>query len=207
LSSNDSREKGYRLALAQAAESLKGLDWKACAARCGGRLSDDGSAMVVTFFGTDYLVSPDGEVCGGEGDVPAFTRLIILHYLARSTGAAATGHIVTFREVPDGGFYFHSFQDRVLKPLRDTFGDRPDLLRKRGTAAGWKPIDEGDVCQETNALPLVPIRVILWCGDEELTPEVSVLFDSGVSNHLHTEDIALVAEEAVGTLTRERRDG
>lgn len=207
MRSSTARDEGYRPAITQAAEALKGLDWGASAARCGGRLADDGSVMILTFFGVDYLVSPDGEVRGPMGDAPVFPRLIMLHYLARSTGAAPTGHIVTFREVPDGGFYFHSFQDRVLRPLRDVFGERPEMLRDRGAAAGWKSIDEGDVCLETNALPLVPIRVILWYGDEELTPEVSVLFDSGVSNHLHTEDIALIAEEAVGTLTGEGRDG
>ena len=206
MSSKGTREKGYRPALAQASEALEALDWEACASRCG-RLSDDRSTLGLTFFGTEYVVTRKGEVRGPEGDVPAFPRLIMLHYLARSSGAAPTGRIVTFREVPDGNFYFHSFQDRVLNPLREAFGEHPDLLRERGAAAGWRSVDEGDVCLETNALPLVPIRVILWCGDEELTPEMSVLFDSGVSNHLHTEDIALVAEEAVRTLTGEGRDG
>jgi hypothetical protein len=203
LSSKD----GYRLALERALEDLEGLDLRERAALCGGRPSDDGSTVSIGYFGKDYVVSSAGDVGGPEGGVPVFTRLILLHYLAGSGGTRPAGHIVTFREVPDGNFYFHSFHDRVVKPVLAAFGEKPDLLRERGRELGWGEEGEGDVCLKTLALPLVPIRVMLWCGDEELSPEASVLFDSSVSDHLHTEDIALVAEEAVGLLTEGSRDG
>jgi hypothetical protein len=207
LNCKDAREEGYSPALARALEALSSLDLRERAAVCGGRLSDDGSAVSIGYFGEDYIISSAGDIAGPEGDVPVFTRLILLHYLAGSRGTRPAGHIVTFREVPDGNFYFHSFQDRVVKPVLAAFGEKPDLLRERGKALGWRGEGEGDVCLETSALPLVPIRVMLWCGDEELSPEASVLFDSSVSDHLHTEDIALVAEEAVRLLTEGSRDG
>ncbi len=108
--------------------------------------------------------------------------------------------MVTFREVPEGSFYFSSFHDRVLKPFLSAFGSNPDLLRERGAALGWKESDIGDVSLQTDALPLVPIRFVLWYGDDELEPEASVLFDSTIPSHLHTEDIALLSEAAVGEL-------
>ena len=128
-------------------------------------------------------------------------KLILLHYIARSDGIRTSGNMVTFREIPEGAFYFPSFHDRVLKPFLESFGGSPEKLREKGRALGWKEGGLGDISFETNALPLVPVRFVLWLGDEELAPEAGMLFDSTIKNHLHTEDIALLAEQALGILT------
>ena len=108
--------------------------------------------------------------------------------------------MITFREIPEGAFYFSSFRDRVLKPFLTSFGAAPESLRERGGILGWREGGVGDISLETNALPLIPIRFVLWLGDEDLAPEASMLFDFTITNHLHTEDTALLAEQAQGIL-------
>ncbi len=159
-------------------------------------------SQTIPFLGTEYQITlPEGKVQGPDGPAPVMTQLIILHYIIRSDGTKPSGNMVTFREVPEGNFYFHSLHDRVLKPFLAAFGRDPNLLRERGEALCWEESEIGDVSLQTDALPLVPIRFVLWYGDEELEPEASVLFDSTIPSHLHTEDIALLAEAAVGVLS------
>lgn len=190
--------KGYEPALKEALNNLRDIDLEYQCRVCRARYDEERSCAVVPFLGQEYRAGlADGEVYGADGPVPVIRRLIILHYLMRSNGTRPSGNMITFREVPEGKFYFASFYDRALRPFLAAFGRTPDVLRERGMKAGWRRCNVGDVCLETNALPLVPIRLVLWCGDEELTPEASMLFDSTVSEHLHTEDIALLAEEVV----------
>ena len=88
MSCNGTREEGYRPALARALEDLKGLDPGKRGALCGGRPREGGPGISIRYFDRELIVSPDWEVSDGEGEAPVFTRLILLHYLARSDGAA-----------------------------------------------------------------------------------------------------------------------
>jgi hypothetical protein len=40
----------------------------------------------------------------------------------------------------------------------------------------------------------VPVNVILWQGDDELKPEVNLLFDANILDYLTTEDITIMCE-------------
>jgi hypothetical protein len=74
------------------------------------------------------------------------------------------------------------------------FGHRPELLAKLATEAyGARPLNEGDVSVEVQALPMVPVALILWKGDDEFPPEGTILFDRSVSGILSAEDIAWLA--------------
>lgn len=71
------------------------------------------------------------------------------------------------------------------------FGDRPELLLEvAGEAFGAEPSDQGDVSVVVKALPLVPVALIIWKGDEEFPPEGNILFDRNIVNMLSAEDIA-----------------
>ena len=196
--------EGYEPAISRALEGIEGIDPGERCALCGGRYDEAKNSAVIPFLGTEYSITlADGEAASSAGPASTVRRLILLHYLARSRGTRPSGDMVTFREVPEGNFYFSSFRARVLEPFLSAFGRDPDVLRDKGNALGWRVSDVGDVSLMTDALPLVPIRFVLWYGDDELEPEAGVHFDPTVQDHLHTEDVALIAEEAVRVLTGE----
>ena len=206
--------EGYALAIEKAVEQIQGVDFERQCGRCGATYNKTDSSAVIQFFGRDYRITKSGDMTRMGDTIPSFPsenrvmspevpvveKLIILHYMVRSDGTKPSGNMVTFREIPEGAFYFHSFNDRVLKPFLTSFGNAPEKLREKGHALGWGEGGIGDISLQTNALPLVPIRFVLWLGDEELSPEASILFDSSASQHLHTEDIALLGEQALGRL-------
>jgi hypothetical protein len=56
----------------------------------------------------------------------------------------------------------------------------------------------GDVSFKYQALPLVPLLVVAWLGDEDFPPNYQVLFDTNASHHLPTDAYAILGS----TLTK-----
>ena len=124
-------------------------------------------------------------------------QILLLHYLLgtwSSSGAATTGEWIAFQDVPDGRFYQDAFMKRAKVPLVKSFGTRPELLVELANKAyGSTPIDHGDFSVVVKALPLVPVALILWGGDDEFPPEGNILFDRNISGIFSAEDIAWLA--------------
>jgi hypothetical protein len=78
--------------------------------------------------------------------------------------------------------------------LVQTFGHNPEQLLELATASfGAKPFDQGDCSMVVTALPLVPVALVLWRGDDEFPPEGNILFDRSVARILSAEDVAWLA--------------
>ena len=129
-----------------------------------------------------------------DKELPIQEQILLLHYLYgawSASGAAITGKWISFQEVPDGKFYLDAFHRRAKNPMVQAFGDRPELLLElSGEAFGAEPSDQGDVSVVVKALPLVPVALIIWKGDEEFPPEGNILFDRNIVKMLSAEDIA-----------------
>jgi hypothetical protein len=129
-----------------------------------------------------------------EAEIPIQQQVLYLHYLYgawSSSGARATGEWISFQEIPDGRFYMDAFQRRAKNPMVMSFGEKPELLLKVATEMyGVVPFNQGDVSVVVRALPLVPVALILWKGDEEFPPEGNILFDRSIIGILSAEDIA-----------------
>ena len=59
---------------------------------------------------------------------------------------------------------------------------------------GSRPGEIGDASMIIDAFAHVPINVILWQGDNELKPEVNLLFDANITDYLTSEDVTIVCE-------------
>jgi len=132
-----------------------------------------------------------------QEDLPIQQQILLLHYLHgawASSGPAAAGEWISFQEVPDGRFYMDAFNKRAKIPLVQAFGAKPDLMVDLAKKLyGAKPFDQGDFSVVVRALPLVPVALILWRGDDEFPAEGNLLFDKTVPRILSAEDIAWLA--------------
>jgi hypothetical protein len=132
-----------------------------------------------------------------QEELPIQQQILLLHYFHgawASSGAAPVGEWISFQEVPDGRFYLDAFNKRAKIPLVQAFGAKPELMVKLAAEVyGTKPFDQGDFSVVIKVLPLVPVALILWKGDEEFPPEGTLLFDKTVSKILSAEDIAWLA--------------
>ena len=158
---------------------------------------DDRSILSLDFLNKKVFITwPNFEFSfkEPEKEVPVQQQILLLHYLNGAKMSEATGKWIAYQEVPDGRFYLDAFLRRAKNPMVQAFGDKPESLVKSATTAyNARPFDHGDLSVIIQALPKVPVALILWRGDEEFPPEGTILFDSTIPEILSAEDIAWLA--------------
>jgi len=198
-------QDNYRVAAELARSALSALDPAAQAARCGCRLAGAGGAAAfeVPAMDVTYRVSfPAGEVsyAGADEAVPVWEEILVLHYLSSTGELPPGGEPIPFAALPSGAFYDPVFQRRVKGRLLPLFGARPDLLRAAALRLGGGLFEEGDAAVEIRALPRVSLSIVLWRGDEEFPPDMSLLLSAATSRFLSTEDVAVLGGIVAGRL-------
>ena len=191
------RVDDYQMSFDLSAAELTKRDFRQVAANAGAELAQDGSHLVLSYFGRPLAVDRQPIAVRSLDDAPApplAEQALLLHYLERADGASPSGEWVTFREVESGEFYWSAFVKRAKAPLVSFFGERPQLLTELGAKVGGRPgQDVGSVSLIVRAFPRVEFLLVLWEGDEEFPPEGNVLMDKNIGHYLSTEDIALAA--------------
>ncbi len=145
-----------------------------------------------------------------QGLEPHFSlQLIFINYLSRAGGDPLTYRFIPYRELPGGDTFNAAFFQSAIQPLAQVFGQNPGKLKVLSSNLG------GEIIETTSRteilfwfLPRVPLKYIVWPGDEEISAQANILFDSSVSGYLHTEDLAaagaylteLLVEQAEETL-------
>ncbi len=137
-----------------------------------------------------------GEVAfvDSKSPVPQRDKILILHYFTQAQGTPPTGKQIPFRDLPGGLVYCPTFIKRTIEPLVEVFGKNPALLVGVGKMLGAHKGETGDAALIIDAFARVPVNIILWQGDDELKPEVNLLFDANILEYLTTEDIAILCE-------------
>ena len=191
----------YKQALALGKEELSGKDLNQIAVYAGAEMrggEEERSCICLEFLKKEILISwPDIEFSYNktpEKEVSIQEKVLLLHYLHGAyalKGPTVVGEWISFQEVPDGKFYLDAFHRRARDPLVRAFGEKPELLERLAKEAFQAvPADQGDVSVIVQALPLVPIELILWAGDDEFPPSGNILFDRSIIDIISAEDIA-----------------
>ena len=112
----DDYKESFRLA----ALELQKRDPAALAESSGAEFSPE-KGLVVAFLGAGYRVEihPETKIDKVDSDeeVSLPDKILIAHYLLGASEEEATGNLITFRQVPDGHFYFDAFQRRARDPF------------------------------------------------------------------------------------------
>jgi hypothetical protein len=169
----------------------------------GSRAGAPGGAIGLAFLGRPLVVTvPDGRVVfpGGGGEVPQWLAILTLHYLNGASGAALTGELVPFRDLPGGRVYDANFEKRVRARLVRRYARRPALLVEAGRRLGGEVVGMGDAGVRLLAFPRVPLWVVLWVADEEFPAQANVLFDASIGSYLCTEDVVVLCEQVVSEM-------
>lgn len=190
----------YINAVALGKEELRQKDPERIATLSGGTLSEEGSAnpsLTIPFLNRRIAIrwpelysffKDSGE------EVPVQQQVLIFHYLNGANGLHPTGQWISYQEIPDGRFYLDAFLRRAKNPMVQIFGSIPEKLMELAVRQyGAVPFDQGDLSVTLQALPLVPVALILWRGDDEFPPEGTILFDRTIPSMLSAEDVAWLA--------------
>jgi hypothetical protein len=141
-------------------------------------------------YRVDYPAFDFTDPSAEDQAVPIQEQVLIMHYMMADGGHKASGKWISYREIPGAAFYFASFVKRAIDPLKKVFGQNPASLETAAARINGKAIDEGDVGFAFDLFPRVSLRLILWEGDEEFSPEATIVFEDTIGDMLSPEDVA-----------------
>ncbi len=159
----------------------------------------ENSSYKIIFLGTIYEISMP-EVSFIAQGVPTIVEVLILHYLTTMKDKPVRGEFVSFSGIPDGMFYFKSFQQRALDKLINHFEKNPGKLVAAGAALGGEKWTTGDYSSIIPVFPKIDMVVQIYKADDEFPIEVNILFSDNIVNFLPVEDTAFLGGYLVRAL-------
>ncbi len=190
------RVDDYIAAKKIAAEELSRRPPADIARMAGFELSGE-SSFKVPFLDRVYRLDFPDFVFKDEAEadrvLPIQEEVLILHYMLPAKIRFPSGNWIAYREIPGASFYFGAFVKRAIEPLTKAFGFNIAGLKKAALLLNGKAVEPGDAAFEFYLFPKVPLRLTLWGGDDEFSPEANILFDETIGEILSPEDAAWLA--------------
>jgi len=145
----------------------------------------------------------------GDGErPPGFTvTLMTVVYLLEAKDLVASGEWVTAEMLPAGAFFFRGPHAVPTKEIEQRYGTAPEEMLAAAARLNGTVGDAGDACANLTVLPRIPMRVVLWLGDDEFPSKVTMLFDRTADSHLALDALLCMAEYAASELVREGGEG
>ena len=131
---------------------------------------------------------------------PYFT-LMVLVYLTEAKDIKPTHTWISEKDLKRGSTFFRGPHRLEVEELIDLFGKDPEAFLKTGKKLGGSEILYGDKGFALDIFPKVFLAYILWEGDAEFPPKISVLFDSTIESHLPLDIIWCMVNETSRRLT------
>ncbi|WP_419725883.1 DUF3786 domain-containing protein [Terrisporobacter petrolearius] len=187
-------ESNYKVAYYNEWKTLQKRDFKNVEEIRNVIYDEDKKEFYIKVFNREYILNCNDETIRRSDDnqIPsAETGIMILNYLSfTENNLDKTNKWVSLKEIPNGGMMFYpAFYKSSIVSLINTFGYDSSKLRKCGENLGGKKIKMGDVAFEFEVFPKVFCRVVIWEGDDEISPSATLLFDSSVQYMMHVESI------------------
>jgi hypothetical protein len=125
---------------------------------------------------------------------------LILTYLHVADGTPLAGRWISFRELPNGGFYHQAFQGYAPNRLTKCWDFDIDGFMAACGALGGKRIDLGDASFVLPVLPRIEMAAVYWLGDEDFPSRASILFDAHAHHYMVTDGLAILGSQLVGKI-------
>jgi len=118
-------------------------------------------------------------------------KIIILHYLCKYK-EKKDDELITYKNLPDGNFYFPSIYSRVYLPVIEKYKKSPFKFVERGLEIGGEKISELSI--KFPVFPDVFFIFELIPEDEEFPADLKILFNKKGSEIFEIEDLAVIGE-------------
>lgn len=198
-------EESFGLALDLAKKKLTTLNPEELCKKTGASLLDP-TRIILPYFSRPHVVDlRNGQISLQEDpeiEIPLKDRILILHYLTQAKGTPWTHRLITYAQIQGGRFYCPAFQKRTIEPILNAFGNQPENLVEIAQEVGGERASYGDASVAFYPFPFVKIVIVIWRGDEEVSPNGNILFDRNITDYLSAEDIAVVSETLIWKLIR-----
>jgi hypothetical protein len=197
-------------ALERAWNDVISLDLKSLAEDIGRPEAVDGGSIRLRLLGDPLVVDIASRAIRHDredgADLSRYLQVLVLHYLAGVGKSPLTNRMISFRELEGGALYYSAFKTRAITPLVKEFGYKPELLRRVALSMGAERLTVGSMSFRFRFFEKLPVSVILWLGDVEVSASANILFDASASKMLPTEDLSVVGGVTSRTLIKRARE-
>ena len=105
-----------------------------------------------------------------------------------STHEFPTKQLITVGELKDA-IFFQGVHSLRTGPVLKRYGRDAAGFRQAAEKLNVEPADMADASFKFSPFPKIPIYYLLWEGDDEFGPNLSVLFDKSIESHLNADGI------------------
>jgi len=188
-------------------ERLSARDPQQLAAITQFRLTAE-NGLVFRFLNRDVLVDPEARclrfLCDtgwDETDDPLLELATVLYLINVKDVYPLGRDIVGPKDLKEGHF-FQGPHELKTAPLLERFGSDGQGFRQSAESLGGDPVDMADAAYRLKPFPRVNLYYLLWEGDEEFPPRMSVLFERSIEETLAADAIwGLVNRVSTALLT------
>lgn len=169
----------------------------------------DGQGYTITMLGREHRLEPGSRrvflTQEPEHRLSYQSGLVLISTLIRSLGVPPAERMVTPQELPGGTQFFQGPHAINNRPLEERFGLAPQTLLTAARALGGEPFEAGDQGVRLPGLPMIPLYVLIWAGDDEFAPRAVVGMDANAHHHLALDGIWALCNLMVQRLIKEGR--
>ena len=115
-------------------------------------------------------------------------ELVILVYLLHVTPSTLADEMISVKDLKDAHF-FQGPHTLKTAPVLERYGDDLAGFKLAAEKLDGEPMDLADAAYRLTPLPKIPLYYLLWEGDEEFKPNLSILFDRSIERHLSADAI------------------
>ena len=159
-----------------------------------GAKADGSKGFFLPFLNIDLFVDAENQTIWQiegnhrkEADDPLL-ELITLVYLLNATRQNISGELIGVRELKDAHFFQGPHAIDVSSLLK-RYGRDTDGFSAAADALAGTPVQMADAAYRFLPFPKIPVYYLLWSGDDEFNPRLSVLFDRSIESHLTADAI------------------
>lgn len=174
-------------------EKLEKIDLKErCRVAVAGLESNH--SICLRFLATDILIDLTGRTIQKKEQKQwhiikdTMLELLCLVYLLRVTNAPLKREMANVRDLKEGHF-FQGPHEIETSSLLARFGSDPDAFRRASENIGGRQVTYSDIAYVFTPFPKILQYYLLWAGDEEFPPRMSILFDRSIEDHFPADFI------------------
>jgi len=155
---------------------------------------EDPETLTLDFLHTEIRVHPFERKCFLKQDGQwrmidhSLLELLILVYLLQVKPGWLFNETIAVQDLKDAQFFQgpHELKTRLLM---ERFGHDFEGFRLAAEKLGGIRLTMADISYKLRPFPKIPLYFLIWKGDEEFAPRISVLFDRSIDLHLSADAI------------------
>ncbi len=124
-------------------------------------------------------------------------KILVLHYICKDSQIYSE-EMITFKNLPEGPFYYPSIYSRIYLPLIEKYGKDVEGFVKKMIEVGGGKISEFSV--KLNIFSDVFFIFEIIPEDEEFPPDLKIFFNKKASDIFEIEDLVIIGEIIVSKL-------